>query len=76
MRSGWTKWYNGASEEEILKGAKNGHEFVGVTSMRRQWSGFGIIILPLWLVMLLLLSGGLRNLPIVSCTSWLPREGS
>jgi len=30
IRSGWIKWYNGASEEERLKGARDGHEFVGL----------------------------------------------
>jgi hypothetical protein len=30
VRSGWVKWYNGASDEERIKGAKNGHEHVGV----------------------------------------------
>ena len=30
VRSGWTKWYNEASEEQRIKGARNGYEFVGV----------------------------------------------
>jgi kynurenine formamidase len=30
IRSGWVKWYNEATDEERIKGAKEGHEFVGV----------------------------------------------
>ncbi len=30
IRSGWTKWYESANEEEQIKGAKEGHEFVGM----------------------------------------------
>jgi hypothetical protein len=30
IRSGWVKWYNEASEEERVRGARDGHEFVGV----------------------------------------------
>ncbi|PMD16387.1 hypothetical protein NA56DRAFT_580542 [Hyaloscypha hepaticicola] len=30
IRSGWVKWYNEATDEERIKGAKEGHEFAGV----------------------------------------------
>ncbi|KAI9877991.1 MAG: hypothetical protein M1830_002223 [Pleopsidium flavum] len=30
VRSGWVKWYNNATASERIKGAKDGHEFIGV----------------------------------------------
>ncbi|KAI9873333.1 MAG: hypothetical protein M1830_000536 [Pleopsidium flavum] len=30
VRSGWVKWYNNATASERIKGAKEGHEFIGV----------------------------------------------
>lgn len=30
IRSGWVKWYESANEQEQIKGAKEGHEFVGM----------------------------------------------
>lgn len=34
IRSGWVKWYNEATDEERIKGANQGHEFVGVAGNR------------------------------------------
>jgi hypothetical protein len=34
IRSGWIRWYNGASEEERMKGARDGHEHVGMQGSR------------------------------------------
>lgn len=32
MRSGWVKWYNSASTEERLKGARDNHDHVGLVA--------------------------------------------
>jgi kynurenine formamidase len=34
IRSGWVKWYNEATDEERMKGARDGHEFVGLAGNR------------------------------------------
>jgi len=34
IRSGWVKWYNEANDEERIKGARDGHEFIGLAGNR------------------------------------------
>lgn len=40
IRSGFVKWYNGASNEERIRGARDGHEFIGVQGSRESVEWF------------------------------------